>query len=227
MIPEINNRETFFQFLKDATNIEPYTIYRGVKKTTYDLKPSIARLNKENGEPMDEDEEDLLFRLFKQKTLPFLKDKYDEMNLLSIAQHHGLPTRILDWTANPLVAAYFAVEKSFEKLEEKTDSIIFVFKGKGNAKVTEQYTSIKVDELKPFIPNYTDQRIINQCGVFTIHPFPWTAYQDEKIERVIVKEEFRRELRHILHKLGINRLTMFPDIDGCCDHIKYLRTDYY
>jgi len=227
MIKVINDRTTFSQFLEESNQLKSYPIFRGVKKASYTLVPSIGRVKKANNSPIDEKEEDLMFRLFKQKTLPFLKEHYDEMNLLCIAQHHGLPTRILDWTTNPLVATYFSVERSFEKHEEEEDSLIYIFKRKGDAEIGKRYDSIKVDKLTSFIPNYTDQRIINQCGVFTIHPFPWNAIQDDKIETVTVKNEFRRKLRHILHKLGINRMTMFPDLDGCCDHIKFLRTNFY
>src|SRR5262245_4587032 len=53
--------------------------------------------------------ESRLFRRFKDRSLPHLTfTPHDDWEWLAVAQYFGLPTRLLDWSGNPLVPAYFA-----------------------------------------------------------------------------------------------------------------------
>jgi FRG domain len=79
--------------------------YRGHSDSGWMLLPSMYRPG------VDFNKERELFRDFKiRMSTEGAFNPQNEMDWLFIAQHHGLPTRMLDWTENPLVALFFAVE---------------------------------------------------------------------------------------------------------------------
>lgn len=222
---KISDKKSFFKFLDKYVEDSKARIFRGVSNNRYLLQPSIGRkMHKDGVNRLTQEDEDLIFRQFKQRSKPFLNKNYDEMNLLAIAQHHGLPTRLLDWTFNPLAAAYFAVEKSITGAEH---SVIYVFDKQFNAMVNKTYTTIQVDQLDFFVPDYNDDRIINQNGIFTIHPFPWEPLNDSRIEAITIDLSFRRDLRKILNRLGVHEGTIYPGLDGIASHIRWMRTFDY
>ena len=80
-------------------------VYRGAADQKWDLVPSLNRVCAH-----DLSLESHVFRQFRKYGYAELAEYSGFWSLLPVAQHHGLPTRLLDWTYSPMVAAHFATE---------------------------------------------------------------------------------------------------------------------
>jgi len=78
--------------------------YRGLSDKNYDLKTSLIRLGGQFWEP----ERHLIRNFRKYSQLGDTDQGYSDWKWLTIGQHHGLPTRLLDWTYSPFIALHFA-----------------------------------------------------------------------------------------------------------------------
>ena len=83
-------------------------VFRGHSNEDWRLQPSVGR-----GDPYRLDWERLLLDQFRRLAEPYVTSAgLTEWDWLALAQHHGLPTRLLDWTFNSLVACFFACAKA-------------------------------------------------------------------------------------------------------------------
>ena len=219
-------------------------VFRGAADVKWDLVPSLNRVCAH-----DLSLESHVFRQFRKYGYAELADYSGFWSLLPVAQHHGLPTRLLDWTYSPMVAAHFATEdteyydrdgviwqldlKQFKaqlpellqmKLRE-SDSNIFTI---GMLeKLIPDFDWMKTLSDEPyavfFEPSSMIDRIVNQYALFSVVSDPAVSLLDlpesEQFTRLIIKKEAKLEIRDKLDYINISERMIYPGLDGICKWI--------
>lgn len=151
-----------------------------------------------------------------------LKELLDnEKKTLALAQHFGLPTRLLDWSDSPYVASYFAfqnhLKSSLRSGNTNVDVAIWVLD-------TTSYIWSEKRGVQVFtVPAWRNMRLRNQSGWFTLSRTPFTDLESyvSHFENsanalrvfVIDKNQAVAALAD-LDLMGINHAALFPGISG-------------
>ena len=170
---------------------------------------------------------------------PDCPPKSDLAAWLFLMQHHGLPTRLLDWTASALVALFFAVS---DRQHDSSDGVLFVINPSALNNTAIQYNgTIPTDRLDAFTRHVLDPnaespyppttvalaadestaRAVSQQGRFTIHgaPGPLDEHPDRAafLRRFSVDAASKPAIRKALGRVGFQKHRLFPDLDSLAE----------
>lgn len=214
---------SFEQYLSLVTNERSIGhVFRGVPNADrHTLLPSLGRclLALEargiDRERLLEAEQNVL-RNFANGASSFVGRRLDDpWEVIVLAQHHGVPTRLLDWTINPLAALSFAVAS--DDSHEEADAAVYVLGGINylSDKGMEDLTPTNVPDLLLVAPpHYLTPRLSAQQAVLSCQHDPFSELTAPNLVQIRIPSPQKPACRMALERLGMNTRHLFPGLDG-------------
>lgn len=200
-------------------------IFRGVSQSTHQLIPKIGRPDSRKGKgagqnlPYDRTAERTMIRHFIRSAAPYVKHApATQLEWLALAQHHGMSTRLLDWSTSLLVAAYFAVR---DTRDSTSSPMIYCVRDVPLVPEESHDCLDALDEVMLYYPPHISPRIPAQSGLFTVHRNPDQPFVPAELIRITIGKS-PLTLKFNLNACGIHHASLFPDIDGLAAHQSWL-----
>jgi len=223
--------------------------FRGHSNAEWDLLPRVRRGYSREQERYLSNE---FFVRAKLRYANFPPDE-DYAGRLAVMQHYGLPTRLLDWTRSPLVAAFFATEPYQRYSNERTnvDACIWAI---APSRLNEKQGfepllyPLSANRLRPlFEPAFkgedstdkvaaamaveTDLRMQMQQGAFTVHasgePLNRMADCQDWLRKYVIPLQSLPSMAWELELLGFRLGDLFPDLENLAKELRGIHLPLY
>lgn len=202
-------------------------IFRGQSDSDWPLEPSFDRAFKFLEKKDQCKAMSMLIKTFKKESenIDVPGDVWkDEIKTLSLGQHYGLPTRLLDWTESPYMAAFFAFCESITYGASSDYVAIWAI----NTTVENVWNAESGVQIVK-VPSIGNIRIRNQFGLFTVLKTPDNCLDDyvsnfdedpKPLLKFIIRSDAARDAIADLDAMAINHARIYPGLSGCSQAAK-------
>jgi hypothetical protein len=201
-------------------------LYRGQSSTSYRLETSFDRWY-QGSRARRPSVSDQLLRAFGNECEGHVDAKrevlVDEDRLLALAQHHGLPTRLLDWTVSPYVAAFFAFSYTFDADVALEDYVAVWVLDPSSEIWTQDSGAYILDPEK-----HGNERMRSQGGRFThlvgvfdcLEDYVLDIEHPDALKKILIPTADIEKAMGDLNAMQINHARLFPGFDGFAKEAK-------